>query len=335
MTVGIPFRAAAAVLVAAAAFSSPLTAQWPAGQGKYWTKLSVFYHSTTEQYRASGEKRPFLASNAQSRSSALFFDALVGVTNRLDLWLQVPYFDLNFDDDAEKRHSSGVGDVRLSARHNLFGFRDGSVQVSGRFTVKVPIVDFPIDAEVIPVGEGQWDYEAWLEAGASFWPIPAYGVLWLGCRWRAMNSETTRDPGDEFPLLAELGGTFLGPLGGKIVLDAIFGSNGSIQGVNVSNDEREIVYLQPTVNYQITSAFLLEAAVRVPLRGQNFPAGPQFMVAVFHRPVGEDWPKLGGSKLGQGSGREAGSRRPAPLAVPALAPIVCPVAGASRAWRPP
>jgi len=56
----------------------------------------------------------------------------------------------------------------------------------------------------------------------------------------------------------------------------------------VSNDEREIVYLQPTVNYQITSAFLLEAAVRVPLRGQNFPAGPQFMVAVFHRPVGED-----------------------------------------------
>jgi hypothetical protein len=87
-------------------------------------------------------------------------------------------------------------------------------------------------------------------------------------------------------LFAELGGTLVGPLGGKIVLDAIAGSNGSIQGVNVSNDEREIVYLQPTVNYQITPSFLMEVAARVPLRGQNFPAGPQFMVAVFHRPAG-------------------------------------------------
>ena len=77
---------------------------------------------------------------------------------------------------------------------------------SGRFTAKVPVVDFPIDAEVIPVGEGQWDYEAWLEAGASFWPIPAYGVLWRGHRWRATNNEATRDPGDEYAFLAELGG---------------------------------------------------------------------------------------------------------------------------------
>lgn len=285
MSLDAPVRAAAAALVAAAVFSSPSAAQWPAGRGNYWTKVSVFHHSTTEQFRASGEKRPFLNSNAESRSSALFVDALVGVTDRLDLWLQVPYFDLNFDDDADERHSSGIGDVRLSARYNLFGLRGGSVQVSGRFTTKVPVVDFPIDAEVIPVGEGQWDYEAWLEAGVSFWPIPAYGVLWLGRRWRAMNTETTRDPGDEFTFLAELGGTLVGPLGGKIVLDAIFGSNGSVQGVRVSNDEREIVYLQPTVNYQITPSFLLEAAARLPLRGQNFPAGRQLMIALFHRPA--------------------------------------------------
>jgi hypothetical protein len=156
---------------------------------------------------------------------------------------------------------------------------------SGRFTAKVPVVDFPIDAEVIPVGEGQWDYEAWLEAGASFWPIPAYGVLWLGHRWRATNNATTRDPGDEYAFLAELGGTLKGSLGGKVVIDAIFGGNGSIRGVNVSSDEREIVYLQPTINFQVTPAFLLEAAIRVPLHGRNFPAGNQFMIGVFYRPV--------------------------------------------------
>ena len=113
---------------------SPLAAHWPAGKGNYWTKVSFFHHSTTEQYRANGDKRPFLNSNARSRSSALFLDALVGATDRLDLWLQVPYFDLNFDDDADERHSSGVGDVRVSARYNLFGIRNGSVQFSGRFT---------------------------------------------------------------------------------------------------------------------------------------------------------------------------------------------------------
>jgi len=281
-----PLGTAAACLIAAAVFSSPLAAQWPAGKGQYWAKLSVFHHRTTEQFRSNGEKRPFLAGNAKARSTAIFIDVLVGVTDRADLWLQVPYFDLNFDDDVDKRHSSGIGDVRLSVRYNLFGLRNGSVQVSGRYTVKIPIVDFPIDAEVIPVGEGQWDHEAWLEMGASFWPIPAYGVLWVGRRWRQMNTETTRDPGDEVTLLAELGGTLAGgPFGGKSVLDAIFGSTGSVQGVRVSNDEREIMYLQPTINYQITPSFLLEGAVRVPLSGRNFPAGPQFMIAVFHRPA--------------------------------------------------
>jgi hypothetical protein len=283
-----PLSTAAACLIAAAVFSSPLAAQWPAGKGKYWTKLSVFHHRTTEQFRSSGEKRPFLAGNAIARSSAIFIDALVGVTDRADLWLQVPYFDLNFDDDVDERHSSGVGDVRLSARYNLFGLRSGSVQVAARFTTKIPVVDFPIDAEVIPVGEGQWDHEAWLEVGASFWPIPAYGVVWFGRRWRQINTKTTRDPGDEFALLAELGGTLAGGgFGGKIVLDAIFGSSGSIQGISVTNDEREIMYLQPTINYQITPSFLIEAAARVPLSGQNFPAGPQFMIALFHRPATE------------------------------------------------
>lgn len=71
----------------------------------------------------------------------------------------------------------------------------------------------------------------------------------------------------------------------KVVIDAIFGGNGSIRGVNVSSDEREIVYLQPTINFQVTPAFLLEAAIRVPLHGRNFPVGNQFMIGVFHRPV--------------------------------------------------
>jgi len=180
-------------VLAAAAAPAALAAQWPAGQGEGWAKLSAFHHRTTEQFRPDGERRPFLNDEAESVSSAVFLDVLVGVTDRLDLWAQVPWFHLRFDDVSDERTSSGVGDIRLSARHSLVQLRGGALPISARYTVKVPVVDFPQDAEVIPVGEGQWDHEAWLEAGLSLWPAPAYAVLWLGYRWRSRNDETTRD----------------------------------------------------------------------------------------------------------------------------------------------
>jgi hypothetical protein len=271
----------AALLIA---LPSNASAQWPVGRGNFWTKVSAFQHQTTEQFRANGEKRPFLNTNADSRAKAVFLDGLVGVTDRLDLWVQVPFFELRFDDIVDERVSTGFGDARLSARYNLVQLRNGSLPISIRYTTKVPLVDFEVDAEVIPVGEGQWDHELWLESGLSLWPLPAYSVLWLGYRWRSMNSETERDPGDELALLAELGGTSLiGGLGAKAVLDGIFGRNGSVQGVRVSNDEREILYLAPTLLYNFSESTILESAIRIPLLGQNFPAGNQFMIAIFHQ----------------------------------------------------
>lgn len=258
-------------------------AQWAEGRGGWWAKLSFFHHQTTEQFRPNGDKRPFLSDGAESTSRAVFLDLLVGVTDRLDLWAQVPWFDLHFDDVLGDRNNSGVGDVRLSARYQLLSLRGGSVPVAVRYTAKVPVVDFPLDAEVIPVGEGQWDHEAWLETGASLWPLPAYGVLWLGYRWRMENTETTRHPGDELALLAEVGGDLWGDVGGKLVLDGIFGSSGSIQGIDLSGDEREILYLQPALTWEMAPSTWIEVGARLPLRGRNFPAGPQLTLALFHR----------------------------------------------------
>lgn len=259
-------------------------AQWPVGKGSYWAKLSLYRHETREEFGPDGEKRPYFAANAESRSTAVFVDATLGLTDRLDIWAQVPYFDLNFDDDTGLRHSEGVSDIRISLRYNLFQLRQRSLPISVRFTTKIPVVDFPIDAEVVPVGEGQWDYEAWLEAGVSLYPLPAYAVLWLGRRWRTLNQETTRDPGDEFLLLAEFGVTsVVGRLGGKVVVDGNIAETGSIQGQAVNFDQREILYLAPGLTYQVTPSIILETAIRIPLRGKNFPAGNQFVIGLFHR----------------------------------------------------
>jgi len=267
------------------AVAGPLQAQWPVGQGNYWVKGTFFRHTTTEEFRSNGDTREFLAQDAVSRSNAYFFDALFGVTDRLDVWTQIPYFDLTFDDASGDRNSTGIGDIRLSARYNILELRDGSIPISARFTAKVPVADLTIDAEVIPVGEGQWDYEAWLESGISLWPLPLYSVVWLGYRWRTLNEETTREPGDELTFLAEVGGTeLLEGLGGKIVVDGIFGRAGVIQGIPLGpDDRREILYVAPTALYSFTSSTVLEVGVRVPLMGKNFPAGAPLQIGLFHQ----------------------------------------------------
>lgn len=278
--------ASAGLLVAAlATLAAPAAGQWPVGRGNGWAKLSVFHHRATEEYRPDGQVRPFLNNNGKSESTAIFADVLVGVTERIDVWLQVPYFDLNFVDDTESLHRAGIGDVRLSARVNLLQLRGGSVPISARFTVKAPINDVTIDAQVIPLGEGQWDYEAWLEGGISLWPLPLYSVAWLGYRWRTLNETTTREPGDELTFLAEIGGTqLIGGLGGKVVTEGLFGRPGAIQGVPLGElDRRQIVYIAPTAFYNLTASTILEVAARIPLHGKNFPAGSPLQIGVFHQ----------------------------------------------------
>jgi hypothetical protein len=260
-------------------------AQWPAGAGQYWSKLSVFHHRTTEQFRADGSKKPFINADAESISRAAFLDWNVGLTDRVDLWLQLPYYDLQFNDDLDERRSSGIGDVRVSARYNFLQLREGGLPVSARVTAKFPVNDFPLDAEIVPLGEGQVDVEAWLEGGLSLWPLPLYSVVWLGYRWRFENTETTRKPGDELVFLVEVGGTeLLGGLGGKVVLDGISGRPGRIQGIQLGEvDERQILYVAPTLFYGLTGSTMLEAAARIPLSGKNYPAGAPLQVGVFHR----------------------------------------------------
>ena len=65
-------------------------------------------------------------------------------------------YAVRFDDIADERRSSGLGDVRLGLRYNVV--RDSPVATFD-VRVKIPTGTFINDAEVVPVGEGQWDLD--------------------------------------------------------------------------------------------------------------------------------------------------------------------------------
>ena len=266
-------------LVALLAVAVPADAQWPAGQAAGWAKLSLFSHSTTERYDAAGEVRRFLG-NGESVSRAVFLDVLWGVHDVVDVWVQVPWFDLSFDDVGGDRDASGLSDVRGYLRYGLGHHLLGGLPLSVRAGAKVPVTDFPVDAEVIPVGEGQWDLELWLEGGHSFHPVPAYAVAWLGYRWRLENEVAFRDPGDERVFLLDLGLTTR-PLGAKVVLEGAYGLTPEIEGLEVASARREILQIQPELLWRATDRLTVEAGLSTPLTGRNHPAGTQLLLAGF------------------------------------------------------
>jgi hypothetical protein len=239
-------------------------------------------HSTTERFDADAEEQEYFA-DGENVSRAVFFDALLGIHPYVDLWIQVPWFDLSYTDAAGARTAEGFGDargfVRWSFGHQLLG----GIPLSLRVGAKAPLEDFPLDAEIIPVGEGQWDVEAWIEGGQSFHPLPIYAVAWLGYRWRFENEEALRDPGDERLLLVDVGLTTR-PLGAKLVLEGLFGKSPVIQEIRVGQGRREILYVQPELLFQPTRSLTVEMGLRQHVHGRSYPAGRQFLVGLFYRP---------------------------------------------------
>lgn len=266
----------------ALAFTAPgAEAQWPAGRGSGWVKLTGFSHGTDTQFDAGGDERRIFGSG-ESESRAVFLDALLGVHDVVDLWLQVPWFDLRFTDVAADREAGGFGDARGFLRYAVGHHLLGGVPLSVRVGAKAPLRDFPLDAEIIPVGEGQWDVEAWLEGGRSFHPLPLYAVAWLGYRWRFENEEALTDPGDERLFLVDMGLTTR-PVGAKVVIDGLFGDDPVIQGVRAGQGRREILQVQPEILVHVSERVSFEAGFRQPLHGRSYPAGRQYLVAVFAR----------------------------------------------------
>ena len=87
---------------------SALAGAWTLPAGKTWAKVTYFQQQADEWYTANAEfsgrlydagtRRPY-RFGGEYESKAVFIEGFVGITDRLDFGMQIPYFDQKFSDD--------------------------------------------------------------------------------------------------------------------------------------------------------------------------------------------------------------------------------------------
>jgi hypothetical protein len=246
--------------------------------GGVWVKSALFFQRTDDRFDESGRRVEWIGSG-ESDARAIYTDLIIGLHENIDVWIQIPWWDLRFDTVADSLRSTGFGDIRAWVRWKVTDLGNGSTPIALRLGAKAPLGDSPLDAQVIPLGDGQWDLEGFGEIGHSFWPTPIYAELWLGYRARLENTEKLKDPGGEFVLLAETGinptpRTLL-----KATVDGFWGRNWIVEGIRTGT-KRRILHAQFTGAFEFPRPVWTEIGIRVPLSGRNFPAGPQMVVGI-------------------------------------------------------
>jgi len=258
----------------------PASGQWVEAPGRGWADLTFYYHDTRMQYGRE-RTRESIPNGGHAVARSLFVTAALGIVRGIDGWVQIPIHHLRYDDFAAERSSSGFGDPRVFLRAGPALFGLPAVPVAIRGGVKWPGGAFDVDAEIIPLGEGQRDVELLLEAGRSFYPHPFWMGGWAGYRWRAPNRTTARAPGNERFWYVAGGGT-LGGAGWKVAAEGIVGDPWRIQGILVPSSPREILQGFLTLDWGVGPG-RAGLGVRLPFSGRNLPSGAALSAQYFLR----------------------------------------------------
>lgn len=266
---------AGAQAVCSAPHSSPVLAQGgtiqtlPPGAG--WAQVSAYRQVSGQFFNTGGDRQDFLADGRVQTHSA-FFTGSVGVARGVDAWLQVPVHDVRYTDQSGERRRFGLGDPRASLRIGPALVGATGVPLALRAGVKLAGTQFPVDATVIPLGDGQRDWELSLESGKAIgFTTTGYVLGWVGYRWRELNERTGRKPGNEVFTHLAVGGRWRS-LHAELGLELLFGGTPTQGGLELPGTRRRLGQLQPTVGYQLGRG-AIEFTALLPLTGRNLPSG--------------------------------------------------------------
>ncbi len=269
LTAPVPSRAQA---ICSAPHSSPSLVQSGSNSllspGAGWLQVSLYRQHADESFNHLGSRQPFLA-NGRFDTRSLFLTGSVGLLHGLELWAQVPVHNLKANSAGEVSTTTGVGDLRLAGRigSEILGL---GVPVALRTGIKIPGSDFPVDATVLPLTEGQLDFETSLEASSRIGTLPLYMTGWVGYRWRTENRDAARKPGDEAHAHLALG-AFAGDFILELAADGLRGRAPFAQGVRLNGERRRLLQLIPTIGYGLGPG-RMEFTSQIPVYGRNLPS---------------------------------------------------------------
>lgn len=254
--------------------------QWVEDPGQGWASLAAYHQDTRESYDRRGEQGDF-PGNGHAVATQAFLTVAWGLTTGLDAWGQFSFQRLQFDDLTGRRTSSGPGDMRLYLRFNPLLLWGHAIPVALRGGVKIPVGDFDVGTSVIPLGDGQRDWELMLEVGHSFYPAPFYLMGWAGYRWRESRDDGRVDFGDERFFYVAAGGTAV-IVDFKVSLEGWYGATPVFNAVRAVGAERDMIRLSPSLLLDVGPG-QLEIGGRVSLSGRNLPAGSDVVLGYFLR----------------------------------------------------
>lgn len=272
---------------------------WSLDANSLTFKTSYFYQFSDSRFASSnlqcglfpcenGERQRYFF-DGRSQSSGAFLDVSYGISKRWDANIQLPYYIISFKDDVDpnRASTSSFGDVRASVRYNLI---KKPFAQTFKLAVKAPTGFFNKDAEIVPVGDGQWDLSIISQTGKSLYPWPAYINLDLGYKYR-FNPDvelTNFAPGNELLFNLEIG---IEPFKGiwlKNSLNGWYGEDGTaiFSGNNVltrNNSARRVLYYQPEIYWELGNKFALNLITKIAFKGMNMPTGNVYGIGLSYK----------------------------------------------------
>ena len=272
---------------------------WTLGKGHVWSMVTYMSQSTDQHYDADGNAVE-IPADARFQSQQVNFNVYYGLTDQVDLGLQIPYISNKFVDKDESNAvatpppaletESGIGDLRGFAKINLL--QQAGLVGTLKLGFKLPVGDYRPVPEALSITGGQWDFDVVAQLGRSFWPVPMYANVDLGYRLRGEYSDPAAGepdvidrsytPGAELVFNAEAGYSPMDKLLVALKYEGIVGAEYDAIS-NPGTPERisqSVTYLVPTVLVGLHPNVSLEASARMTVSGSRYFAGSTYGVGL-------------------------------------------------------
>ncbi len=252
---------------------------WTAEKGSSYHRIAANYYAADQTFDEDGNSQSMERNGQYTDINASYYMEY-GLIDPLTVILSLYYKNIEREDDYRTNETSGMGDVDLGLRYRLHTSSIGVFSVQG--LVKVP--EFYDEDDVLPLGNGQYDYECRLLYGRSLWPhIPGYVNLEAGYRFRA------EAPSDEFRYLVEIGSNLGKNIYARAKWDAIISMDNADEetdafGNPTSSMEYDLTKLDLTLGWQMTPKVGLEVAYTPEVSGKTTAKGETWTLAVTWQP---------------------------------------------------